>query len=72
MRTPAVGVLLLVFICKGRGVSSPMQVEGHHIGGSRELGQEQRIRDPAAFDAHPALRFPGGMNGHDDAAPLPG
>jgi len=73
---PAIRVLILVFISKSRFKGSPMEVESHHIrGGERllgEIGQEQRIRHPAAFDTHPSLRFPGGMGCHDDTAPLSG
>src|SRR6266516_5938814 len=74
MTTPAVRILLLVFIGKDGGVSTTMQVECHHVGGGerllREIGQEQFVDNSGAFDAHPALRFPGWMGCHDDITPL--
>jgi hypothetical protein len=47
MRTPPVGVLLLVFIGKHRFKGATMQVECHHIGGGerllREMGEKEFV-----------------------------
>src|SRR5207245_1440026 len=47
VRTPAVGVLFLLFIGKDRGVSPAMQVEGDDIGSSesalRQIGEEEFV-----------------------------
>jgi hypothetical protein len=72
VRAPAVGVLLLVFIGQQRGVSSTMQVEGHHIGGGervlRQLGEKEFI-DHAIASVTDAALFRGlRVGGHHDAA----
>ena len=47
MRTPPVGLLLLVFIGKHRFKGAAMQVEGHDIGGServlRQMGEKEFV-----------------------------
>src|SRR6266567_3106449 len=72
MRTPAVGILLLVFIGQERFKGATMQVEGHHIGGSeRVLRQmaEKEFVDHALAGVTDAALFRGRwMGGHHDTA----
>jgi hypothetical protein len=75
MRTPPVGVLLLVFIGKQRFKGTTMQIEGHHIGGGecvlRETGKKEFIDQARAGEAHAALLSVRRMGRHHHAAPLP-
>lgn len=75
MRTPPVGVLLLVFIGKHRFKGATMQVECHHIGGGecvlREMGEKEFVDQARAGEAHTALLSVRRMGRHHHAAPLP-
>ncbi len=59
MRTPPVGILLLVFIGQQRGTRAAMQGEGHHIGGGegvlRQMGEKEFVDQARAGEAHAAL-----------------
>jgi len=73
VRTPAVGVLFLVFIGQGGGVSPTMQIEGDDIGrGESALGQssEEFVDQARAGEADAALLSGGRMSRHHHAAPL--
>jgi hypothetical protein len=70
--TPAVGVLLQVFIGQGIFKRAAMQIQGHDITCGervlRQIGQEQFIDDARAGHADPTLRFCGWMCGDHDSA----
>src|SRR6266567_6697331 len=72
MRTPPVGVLLLVFIGKGRFKGATMQVECHHIGGGervlREMGEKEFVDHALAGVTDAALCLGSRVGGHHDAA----
>src|SRR5216684_7290122 len=72
MRTPPVGVLLLVFIGKHRLKGATMQVECHHIGGGervlREMGEKEFIDNALAGVTDAALFLGSRVGGHHDAA----
>jgi len=61
MATPAIRVLLGIFIGKSNLEGPTMQVEGHDIGSGEsmlgQLRQEQLVDDAVSFDAHAALRL---------------
>src|SRR5947209_6051787 len=72
MRTPAVGVLLLVFIGQHWFKGPAMQVEGHHIGGGervlRQMSEKELVDDAIARVTDAALFLGSRMGGHHDAA----
>ena len=69
---PAIGVMLLVFICKRRLKGAAMQVQLDDIAGSecllRQIGEEEFVDDACARDANGALLLARGMGRHDHAA----
>src|SRR5215469_14294704 len=75
MRTPAVGVLLLVFIGKSRFKRPAMQVEGYHLGGDEsalgQIRQEQLVDNARAGEANTTLLLGGRMGRHHDPNQLP-
>lgn len=74
MTTPAVGVLLQVFIGQSIFKRTAMQVESYHISSSEtvlgQIRQEQFVDDAIPFDADPAFRFSSRMGRDDDADSL--
>ena len=74
MTTPAIGVLLHVFISQSRFKRTAMQVERHHIGSrERALGesrQEKLIDDARTRDPDPTRGGPGRMSRDDEADEL--
>lgn len=70
MRTPAVGVLLLVFVSKNWFKGPAMQVEGQHIRSQEsalwQIRQEQLVDDVGAGEAHATPFLGGGMRRHHD------
>jgi hypothetical protein len=74
MRTPAIRVLLGVFIGKLRLEGSTMQVKGDHIGSRegtlRKVGEEQLVDGALARVADAALCFASRMGRHHDPAVL--
>jgi hypothetical protein len=74
MATPAVGVLLQVFIGKRVFKAAAMQGEGHDISSSEsvlwQLRQEQLVDDAFALDSDPAFRRACRMGRHHDPALL--
>src|SRR6266699_3154886 len=72
MRTPPVGVLLLVFIDKQRLKGPTMEVECHDIGGGervlRKLGEKEFIDNALAGVTDAALFLGSRVGGHHDAA----
>ena len=73
--TPAVGVLLLVFIGKSRGVSPTMQIERDDIGGSerllRQVREEQLVDDALSGEADATLLLGSWMGRHYNAKAEP-
>jgi hypothetical protein len=73
VRTPAIRLLLLVFILERRFKGAAMQVEGNHIGGGEgalgQMGQEEFVDDSVAGEPNLTLFLPGrgGVGGHNDA-----
>src|SRR2546421_7673274 len=71
MRTPPVGVLLLVFIGKQRLKGTTMQVKCHHVTGGegvlRELGEKEFIDHALAGVTDAALFLGSRVGGHHDA-----
>src|SRR5258708_2540347 len=74
VRTPAVGVLFLVFIGKDRLKSPAMQVEGDDIGSSksalRQIGEEEFVDETRAGETNPALLLRSRMGRHHHPAAL--
>ncbi len=74
MRTPAVGVLFLVFIGKGRFKGPAMQVEGDDIGSGEsalgQIGEEEFVDEARAGEAHPAFLRGSRMGRHHHPATL--
>ena len=72
MRTPAVGVLLLVFIGQHWFKGPTMQVECHHIGGGervlRKMSEKEFVDDAIASVTDAALFRGRWMGGYHDAA----
>src|SRR5205814_2098276 len=72
MRTPSVGVLLLVFIGKYWFKGPTMQVECHHIGGGervlRELSEKEFVDDTIVSVTDAALFLGSPVGGHHNAA----
>src|SRR5216684_8302927 len=72
MRTPAVGVLLPVFVGKHRFKGTTMQVEGHYIGGGegvlRQLREKEFVDQALASVTDAALCLGSRVGGHHDAA----
>jgi hypothetical protein len=72
VRTPPVGVLLLVFIGKYWFKGPTMQVEGYHIGGGerllRELSEKEFVDDAIASVTDAALLRSLRVGSHHDAA----
>ena len=73
MTTPAIRVLLQVFIGQGIFKGAAMQIQGHDITRRervlRQLRQEEFIDDASTGNADPALRRPGGMGRDHHSAP---
>ncbi len=72
--TPAIGVLLHVFIGQGIFKRTAMQVEAHHIrsrqGALGEIRQEELVDDASTCNPNPTPGGPGRMGGDDDTDPL--
>jgi hypothetical protein len=72
MRTPSVGVLLLVFVSKLWLKGATMQVECQHIGGGervlREMGEKEFVDHALAGVTDAALCLASRVGGHHDAA----
>jgi hypothetical protein len=72
MRTPAVGVLLPVFIGTQRGTRATMQGEGQHIGGRervlRQMGKKEFVDHALAGVTNAALFLGRRLGGHHDTA----
>src|SRR5260370_2528579 len=75
VRAPAVGILFLVFIGQGRGVSPTMQLKGHDIGRGetvlRQAGEEKGLDQARAGVTHPALPSLSRISLHTAPAALP-
>jgi hypothetical protein len=69
--TPAIGVLLDVFISQSIFKRAAMQVERHHIRSRKavlgESRQEEFIDDPGAGDSDPTFGSSSGMSRDDEA-----
>src|SRR5713101_10197999 len=74
VRTPAVGLLFLVFIGKERFKGPAMQVEGDDIGSGesvlRQLREEEFVDEARAGEADPALSSVRRMGRHHHPAAL--
>ena len=72
MRTPAVGILLLVFIGKHWFKGSTMQVKSQHIGGGervlRQMGEKKFVDNAIAGVTDAALFRARWMGGYHDPA----
>jgi hypothetical protein len=70
--TPAVGVLLVVFIGEYWFKGTPMQVKRHHVGGGegvlREISEKEFVDHPFACVTDAALFLGCWVGGHDDTA----
>jgi hypothetical protein len=73
--TPAVGLLLLVFIGKSWLEGSTMQIEGDDIGGRerllRQVREEEFVDDALSGEADTTLLFSSRMGRHHHPAALP-
>src|SRR5712691_2499758 len=73
MTTPAIGVLLVVFISQSCFKSPTMQIQRHDITGGkralRQIRQEQLIDHARAGHANPTLGSRGRMGRHNDPVP---
>jgi hypothetical protein len=73
MTTPAIGVLLQVFVGQSVFKRAAMQIQRQHIGSRkgalRHIGQEEFVDHAGAGHADPTLGCPGRMGRHDDPAP---
>ena len=73
MATPAVGILLLVFVLEGCFKGTAVEIEGHHIGGSEgalgQIGPEEFLDDSVADESDPTLLLLlwDWVGGHNDA-----
>ena len=72
VRTPAVGILLLILIGKHGFEGATMQIELHHIGSSesalREGSKEEFVDDPFPRCSHRSRSWSGWMSGNNHSA----
>jgi hypothetical protein len=73
MGTPAIGILLLIFVRKHRLEASPVQVERYHVSGSKgtwgQSGKKEFVDHSVTQDTDGSGS--GLMSGNDDSAPRP-
>lgn len=69
---PAIGILLVVFICQRRLESPPVQVQLDDIGGGEcllwQVGKEEFVNDTLTRDTHWTLPFASRVSCYDHAA----